>query len=44
MKARRGFAVREVFPPLRFAEPLPSALNIKRGAMAAQQFHVTIAY
>jgi hypothetical protein len=44
MKAGRRFAMRKVSPAFRFAEPLPSVLRIKRGAVAAQQFHVTTAY
>jgi hypothetical protein len=36
MKARRSFAVRKVFPPFRFAEPLPTMLDIERRALAAQ--------
>jgi len=34
VKAGRGFAVRKVFPPFRFAEPLLSVLDIERRALA----------
>jgi hypothetical protein len=44
MKAGRSFAVPKVLPAFRFAEPLPSVLSVKRGAVAAQQFHITTAY
>jgi hypothetical protein len=43
MKAGSRFAVRKVSPAFGFAEPLPSVLGIKRGAVAAQQLHVTAA-
>jgi hypothetical protein len=44
MKARRSFAMRKVLPPFRFAQPLPTMLDIERRAVAAQQFHITTAY
>ena len=44
VKAERSFAVRKVFPTFRFAEPLPTVLDIERRAMATQQFHITTAY
>jgi hypothetical protein len=36
VKAERSFAVRKVFPTFRFAEPLPTVLDIERRAMATQ--------
>jgi hypothetical protein len=39
----KQFTVREVSPDLRFAKPHPTVLSIKRGAAAAQQFHITAA-
>jgi hypothetical protein len=36
VKAGRSFAVCKVSPAFRFAEPLPSVLSIKCGAVAAQ--------
>jgi hypothetical protein len=44
LKTRSSFTVREVSPDLRFAEPHLTVLSIKRGAAAAQQFHITAAY
>jgi hypothetical protein len=44
LKTRSNFTVREVFPAFRFAKPHPTVLSIKRGAAAAQQFHITAAY
>jgi hypothetical protein len=34
VKAGRSFSVREVFPTFRFTEPLPTVLDIERGALA----------
>ena len=36
MKAGRSFAMRKVFPTFRFTEPLPTVLDIERGALATQ--------
>jgi hypothetical protein len=36
LKARNGFTVCHVSPAFRFAKPLPTALRVKRGALAAQ--------
>ena len=36
VKAGCSFAVREVFPAFRFAEPLPAVLDIERRALATQ--------
>jgi hypothetical protein len=36
LKAGRSFAVRKVFPTFRFAEPLPTVLDIERRALATQ--------
>jgi hypothetical protein len=36
--------VREISPAFRFAKPHPTVLGIKRGAAAAQQFHITATY
>ena len=36
VKAERSFAVRKVLPTFRFAEPLPTVLDIERRAMATQ--------
>jgi hypothetical protein len=44
LKTRSSFTVREVSPAFRFTKPHPTVLNIKRGAAAAQQFHITTAY
>jgi hypothetical protein len=44
LKTRSSFTLREVSPAFRFTKPHPTVLSIKRGAAAAQQFHVTTAY
>jgi len=44
VKAGRSFAVRKVSPTFRFAEPLPTVLDIERRALATQQLHITTAY
>jgi hypothetical protein len=36
LKAGNGFTVRNVFPALGFAKPLPAVLRVKPGALAAQ--------
>jgi hypothetical protein len=36
LKANSGLTVRDVSPAFRFAEPLPAALRINPGALAAQ--------
>ncbi len=36
VKAGRSFTVRNVSPPFRFAEPLPTVLDIERRALATQ--------
>jgi hypothetical protein len=43
LKASNGFTMRDVFPALRFAKPSPAVLGIGRGALAAQQLHITAA-
>jgi hypothetical protein len=43
LKTSRSFTVREVSPDIGFAKPHPTVLSIKRGAAAAQQFHITAA-
>jgi len=35
LKARNGFAMRNVFPAFRFAKPLPAVLGVELGALAA---------
>jgi hypothetical protein len=41
---RIRLAARKVSPAVCFAKPLPTAPRIKRGAVPAQQFHLTAAY
>jgi hypothetical protein len=39
-----GLAARKISPAVCFAKPLPAMPGIKRGAVPAQQFHLTAAY
>ena len=41
---RIRLAARKVSPAVCFAKPLPAVPRIKRGAVPAQQFHLTAAY
>jgi hypothetical protein len=41
---RSGLAVRKFSPALRFAEPVPAVLGVKRGAVTTQQFHLATTY
>jgi hypothetical protein len=41
---RSGFAVRKFFPALRFTEPVPAVLGVKRGAVTTQEFHLATTY
>jgi hypothetical protein len=41
---RSGFAVRQFFPTLRFTQPVPAMLAVKRGAVTTQQFHLATTY
>jgi hypothetical protein len=40
----RDFAVREVSPAFRLAEPFPTVLTVQCSAPPAQQFHIAAAY
>jgi hypothetical protein len=41
---RSGFAVRKFFPALRFTQPVPFVLDVKRSPVTTQQFHLATAY